>query len=85
MLHHNTHALLETPMPQRLGNQQSLLDPDEPPAYCVEHEQGHSPFFLICDHACRSDVPSNVPLQIAGRHTQVLQFSRYEAAGSMPS
>ena len=53
MLHHNTHAPLETPMPQCLGNQQSLLNPDEPPAYCVEHEQGHSPFFLICDHAGR--------------------------------
>jgi predicted N-formylglutamate amidohydrolase len=43
----------ETPMPPTLRNAQSLLAPDEPPAYRHESEHGRSPFFLICDHAGR--------------------------------
>jgi predicted N-formylglutamate amidohydrolase len=31
--------------------QESLLAPDEPPAFRVEQELGSSPFFVICDHA----------------------------------
>src|SRR5262245_49344861 len=27
-----------------------LLEPDEPPVFQVEREQGTSPFFLACDH-----------------------------------